>query len=511
MRPQYSTELLVHDPARLHFDHQKEQGPQIRNMHAAAMFWAVGAGKTRSDIEDTIWQFANDKIDAHLILAPENVHAMWVKEQIPQWMYNLPNYRALAYKAKSKAKDWEWGDFEALVDYHGLKILTMYYSALASKSGWEFIDWWVDNAGRVKITCDESHRIMTPGNSASIRLAKLRDRAVIRRIMTATPTGQGPQDLYSQYRFLDPAIIGASTFAEYKGMFVHEVAIPGVKWKRIAGYRNIKYLNKRIAPYTFVAKQPPGLPPRHYVTIPSTLSEEQQKHYDDIRYDYQTQLRNGSWVTGEIAITRIKRLLQIAAGHLPILDEEGNKTGEFIELECPRIRDLIDTVRGCPEKVIVWAEEHYEIERLATALSAEGVGAVTYYGKLKDTVREANLFTFENDKDIKCLVANPATGGTGFTVVGVVEPVSAQVFYSHNWSRIFREQCEGRIHRPGTKAERCTYLDIIGCSMDAKVRKRVQEKDDLAKLIEDPRAVASLLDDDLDYLDTTEPLFASPK
>lgn len=499
MNPTYSSALI--DP-RAHFSHQREQGPVIRELEAAAMFWRVGTGKTRSDLEDTIWQFCHGKIDSHLVVAPENVHAMWVHEQIPDWLHRLPNYRALAYKAKSKCKIWEWQDFEALVDYHGLKILTVYYSALASTSGWEFVRWWVQNAGKVKITCDESHRIMSPGSLAATRLAKLRDSSVIRRIMTATPTGQGPQDLYSQFRFLDPAIIGASTFAEYKGMFVHEVVLPGEKWKRIAGYRNIKYLNKRMAPYTFIAKQPEGLPPRHYHTVFSHLSAEQQKHYDEIRTDYQTQLRTGSWVTGEIAITRIKRLLQIASGHLPVLDEEGRKTGVVHTLECPRIDDLIDTVKGCPQKVIVWAEEHFEIERIASALADAGVGAVTYYGKLKDTVRAANKFVFENDLTIKCLVANPATGGTGFTVVGVVEPVSSQVFYSHNWSRILREQCEGRIHRPGTKAEQCTYIDIVGCAMDRKVRRRVMEKDDLAKLVEDPRAIAELLDEDLDYVTT---------
>lgn len=504
-RPPFEPRL---DPP--HFPHQLEQAPQIRELTTAAMFWQVGTGKTRTDIEDTMWQYSQDKIDAALVIAPVNVHRVtWVETQIPKWC-TTPDAKALYYLSPStSSRDYQRA-LRDLVDHPGLKILTGYFQMFAAKTGWEFIQWFARNVGRLKVTVDESHHIMTPGSLASTRLARPAQSrleksvwkdTVIRRIMTATPTGNGPQDLYSQYRFLDPAIVGASTFAEYKAMFVREVQIPNTHFKKIVGYHNIKYLNKRIAPVTFVAKKPEGLPPRHWYTVVTHLSEEQQKHYDEMRNEYQTQLRTGHWVEGEIAITRIKRLLQIAAGHLPIPDPTNERRlREIVPLDCPRIGDCITTVLGCPDKVIVWAEEQYEIERLLKAFEAAGVGSVGYYGGIKSHDQRArNHVAFENDPDIKVLVANPQTGGEGFTVVGVVAPVSGQVFYSHNWSRILRQQCEGRNHRPGAKAERCTYGDMVGCQMDTKVLKRVKEKDDLAELVADPRAVAALLDEDLTY------------
>lgn len=492
------------------FPHQLEQAPQIRELASAAMFWQVGTGKTRTDIEDTMWQWCHDKIDTHLVVAPVNVHRItWVEKQLPEWC-TLPNAKWMHYLSPTNAGADHTKAQRALLDHDGLKILTVYFQTFASKSGWEFIQWFARNAGRLKVTVDESHHIMSPGSLASTRLARpvqarleksVWKDTVVRRVMTATPTGNGPQDLYSQYRFLDPAIIGASTMAEFKAMFVKEVTIPNTHFKRVVGFHNIKHLNKRIAPVTFVAKKPEGLPPRHWYTVVTHLSEEQQKHYDDIRTEFQTQLRTGHWVEGEIAITRIRRLLQIAAGHLPIPDPTNERrVRDILPLDCPRVDDCVTTVRGCPEKVIVWAEEQYEIERLLAAFKAAGIGAVGYYGGIKSHDQRAkNHVAFEHDIDVKVLVANPQVGGEGFTVVGVVQPVSAQVFYSHNWSRILRQQCEGRNHRPGTQADRCTYGDMIGCAMDTKVRRRVMEKDDLAELVADPKAVALLLDEELDY------------
>ncbi len=471
------------------------------------MFWKTGTGKTRADLEDTSWQYSNDRIDSCVIIAPAEVHRRtWIEQQGPRWL-TTPGARMLDFKSKTSATVAEWRALHDLIEYDGFKMVAMYFEAISSPAGFEYFKTFMKHAGRVKVTIDESHRIMTPGSVCARRLRGLRDGMAVRRIMTATPTGNGIEDLYSQYAFLDPKILDCSTYAEFKGMFVHEITIEGTRnIKKITGYKNIKYLNKRIAPYTFVAKKPEGMPKQLWVDHPTTLSEEQWTHYNEIRHDYQTQLRSGHWVVGELAIVRLKRLQQIVTGHLPIIDPENEiKTRQVLPLDCPRITDTIDVVRGCPEKVIVWAQERYEVERLTATLRAAGIGAVMYYGGLKKgPVRDANLDQFENDPNIKVLVANDASGGTGLSIVGKVAPVMDQIFYSHTWSRLLREQCEGRNHRDDIKAfgvDQCTYHDMMAYgTTDVRIRRRVKQKNDLAAMVENPSEMAKLLDEDLDYI-----------
>lgn len=489
-----------------YFSHQLEFQQPIRDLNTAAMFWKTGTGKTRTDLEDTSWQYSNDRIDAAIVVAPAEVNRRtWIEQQGPRWL-TIPGARLVEFKSRSTATTSEWRALHDIMAFPGFKLVAMYYEALSSASGWEYFLSFMKNAGRVKLTLDESHRIMTAGGLASRRLRQNRDLAVMRRIMTATPTGNGLEDLYNQYAFLDPDIIGCATLAEYKGMFVHEVKLPGTHFKKITGYKNVKYLNKRIAPVTFVAKKPEGLPKQHYVTRPTTLSEEQWRHYREMSREYQTQLRSGHWVDGELSIVRLKRLQQIVAGHLPIPSpEDERKNRQVVPLDCPRILDTLDVVKGCPEKVILWAQERYEIERLYHALLEAEIGAVMYYGGIKKgAARDRNIDQFEEDPAIKVLVANDAVGGTGLTIVGKVAPVTDQIFYSHTWSRLLREQCEGRNHREDIKAfgvEQCTYHDIIAYgTTDIRIRRRVQIKNDIAALVEDPTEIAKLLDEDLDYI-----------
>jgi SNF2 family DNA or RNA helicase len=489
-----------------YFEHQLRFQPQIRELEYAALFWKTGTGKTRSDLEDTAWQYSNDKIDTCVVLAPAEVHRRtWVEQQGPRWL-TVPNARLLAFQSKSSSSTERWREQYEIFNHQGLILVAMYFEAISSQSGFDYFKDLLAHRDRIKVTIDESHRIMTPGSAVSTRLRKSCRNTAVRRIMTATPTGNGLENLYAQFDFLSPKILDVSTYAEYKAMFVHEIQVEGTRFKKITGYKNVKWLNKRIAPYVFVAKKPESMPKQHFVTVPTTMSDEQWKHYHELKHDYQTQLRSGHWVDAELGIVRLKRLQQIVAGHLPIPSEiDERKNRQVLPLDAPRVSDAVELVKGCPEKVILWAQEHYEIERLHAALKAAGVGSVMYYGRVKKGIqRDQNIDQFEEDPETKVLVANDAVGGTGLTIVGKCAPVMDQIFYSHTWSRLLREQCEGRNHREDIKAfgvEQCTYHDLIAYgTTDIRIRRRVQIKNDIAAMIEDPTEVAKLLDDDIDYV-----------
>lgn len=487
------------------FPHQAENWEPLREKPEHALFWATASGKTYFDLMCSVWSYCAEKIDAVLVIAPNGVHKdTWVGQQIPRHV-RIP-YTAMFYESKSSCTADQWRELNDLPNRPGLLILTMYFEALASKSGYEFARAFCQRfKGRIKITVDESHRLRTAGSLASTRLAALRDLSVQRRIMTATPTGNGLEDLYGQFRFLGPHILDVSTKAEYIGMYVNQVKLEGTDFYKIIGYKNVRYLNKRLAPYVSVAKKPAGLPPQFWVDAHTVMSAEQDKAYWELVYDYQTELRNGRWVEADLSIVRMKRLQQIVAGHITVPDPDNpRRVREILELACPRVEDTLDRVKGAPGKSIIWAEEHFEIERLGRAAKAAGIEYELLYGKVKrGDARTDAMARFTDDPLCTLLIANGATGGEGYQVVGGATPdvaVGDSIFYSHTWSRITRTQCEGRPHRPGTAAERCVYQDIL-CkgTIDDRIRRRVKYKDDVATMVEDPAGVAALLDPDLDY------------
>ena len=55
---------------------------------------------------------------------------------------------------------------------------------------------------------DESSKIKTPGAKRTKLITFFGRSAVCRRILTGTPVTKGPEDLFAQFKFLNPDILG---------------------------------------------------------------------------------------------------------------------------------------------------------------------------------------------------------------------------------------------------------------------------------------------------------------
>ena len=63
------------------------------------------------------------------------------------------------------------------------------------------------------IVCDESSKIKNPQAKQSKALHRLGKLSRYNLILTGTPITNNPLDFYSQYRFLDESIFGASFYS----------------------------------------------------------------------------------------------------------------------------------------------------------------------------------------------------------------------------------------------------------------------------------------------------------
>jgi len=94
------------------------------------------------------------------------------------------------------------------------------------------------------VVADESHSIRGASTQSAYGLYAIGRRAESRIAMTGTPVVSGPQDLWSQYRFVDESLLGHSY-----SVFLREYAIRTER--AILAWRRLDMLAERIRAATF--------------------------------------------------------------------------------------------------------------------------------------------------------------------------------------------------------------------------------------------------------------------
>lgn len=100
--------------------------------------------------------------------------------------------------------------------------------------------------------------------------------------MTGTPVTKGPEDVYSQFRFLDPYILGYDSFYSFRARYC---VMGGYENKQIVSYQYMDELTKSIEGHSFrvLKKDCLDLPDKIYQRHFVDLSPKQRKLYDSLK------------------------------------------------------------------------------------------------------------------------------------------------------------------------------------------------------------------------------------
>src|SRR5690606_2027344 len=132
------------------------------------------------------------------------------------------------------------------------------------------------------VILDESQAIKNPDARTTKTIHQL--RAVNRIILSGTPVQNNTSDLYSQFSFLNPGLLGNREY------FNREFAVPIDKF---GSKEKTQQLKKVIHPFTLrrtkeqVAKD---LPDKTITVLWCTMDTEQRKLYDEYRNSYRKKL-----------------------------------------------------------------------------------------------------------------------------------------------------------------------------------------------------------------------------
>ena len=427
-----------------------------------AFLMEMGTGKTITSIAITGALYLSGRIHRVLIVAPLSIVGVWDEEfqKFADFEYNLAVLTGTGTKKADTLRHMRGTSLQvAVVNYESAWRLEK-----------ELLAWQPD-----LVICDEGHKIKTHNIAASKALHRIGAKAAYRLLLTGTVITNKAIDVFSQYKFLNPAIFGQSFYVfrnRYFDMVGYGNHTPVLK-------RTMEQdLMKRLHSIAFRATKAEclDLPETTDIVRYVELEPAALKVYRDLVKDSYAELGK-SEVTVTNILTRILRLSQLTGGFIG--DDEGNTPQRISTAKQSALEDIIDEVLQEGKKLVVIARFIPEINAICKMLEKSGIGYSCIVGGVKD--REEQVSQFQKNPDIQVFVGQIATAGLGITLTAA----STLVFYSLDYSMSNFEQAKARIHRVGQK-ENCTYIYLTAKgTVDEKVLKALQGKADLARTLVD--------------------------
>jgi SNF2 family DNA or RNA helicase len=473
------------------YAHQREVFHRARDLDDFAFLMGMGTGKTKVGIDNAAWLWAQGKISALVVIAPNGVHRNWILREIPAHLPEWTQYRAAIWASPSVIKAGERKELDKIwKEGRGLRVISMNVEAFGQGmkgAGAKFLA-KVMNTFNTMVIIDESTVIKTPGSARTKTLITLGKRAKYRRIMTGTPITNGPLDAYAQFAFLNRDILGFDNFYSFKHRYAEWVrrqlnqVDPKTGKKRefeeLVSYRNLDELVNNIQAHSFriTKNECLDLPEKVYERRLVDLTAEQRKLYNDIRKKALYDLGNGE-VTVQNVLTKLLRLQQVLGGFVPA---EEFAPAVPIPGANPRLESLLGAVEeaGGDGKIIIWARFRAELEAITARLAKEygPKSVVGYHGGVKAGDREVNIDRFQNDDLCQFFVGQQHSGGYGLTLTAA----TTVIYYSNDFSLEARLQSEDRAHRIGQK-DNVTYIDMEAANtVDTKIINALRSKKNIA-------------------------------
>lgn len=472
------------------YKHQIEAFALSKDKPAYALFMEMGTGKSRVAIDTAEYLFTNNLIDSVVIVSPNGVNQAWIDNQFPTHCDLL--YACFLWSGLNTKRAKEgWGSFLRFTvdcdNFKRLKILSIHIDAVITKDGYNAIERFLKKH-RSLLIIDESTRIKNAKARRTKALLKLGKLAEYRRILTGTPVTQSIGDLYSQFAFLDPDILGHESWFTFCSRYMNKSVGYGPGGRTFTKFEGVRYqdeLQELIKPYSYrvLKKDCLDLPDKVYNVIHTELSKEQRLMYDTLKNEFLIWVDNTE-ISAPMVLQRLTKLQQIMGGF--VNDTETNTIYQIQDNPIPRLEALQEIIQETAQetKIVIWARFRYEIKMIVNyliSLEYNKQSIVEYHGGVDKNVRHEQLTAFQNDNEnkYKFFISNVRTGGIGLDLTAA----NVVVYYSNTFSYEDRSQSEDRCHRSGQK-NKVTYYDIQAKdTIDKNIINTLRDKKDVADMI----------------------------
>jgi non-specific serine/threonine protein kinase len=435
----------------------------------------MGLGKTLQAI--TFLQHLKEKYkgSTHLVVCPTSLIYNWeseLKKFAPKIKYHI------YYGSSREFTDEHFENYDVIITSYGLVRNDM--EALIK------FEWYY-------IILDESQAIKNPDaqTTKAVQLLKSKNRLA----MSGTPVQNNTFDLYAQFHFLNPGLLGNKEF--YKTEFANPI-------DKHNDAEASKQLRKIVYPFLLrrtkeqVAKD---LPDKTETILWCQMAKEQRGVYEDYKNYYRTMLmkkieEEGMAKASIYVLEGLLRLRQICDSPLLVKDKEVTTT-QSIKIE-ELLREVEENTGS--HKLLVFSQFTEMLQLIKTALQQKNISFAYLDGSTPAVKRKEAVDNFQNDTSIKVFLISLKAGGVGLNLtaadyVYIVDPW---------WNPAAEQQAIDRTHRIGQTQKIFAYKMICKDTVEEKIVQLQQRKKQLANelVTEDAGFIKKLSKDDVAFLFT---------
>ncbi len=384
-----------------------------------------------------------------LLIVPKSLIANWRRESEKF----TPDLKFLDYTGNFRKKDVEtFKDYDVILTTYGVMLRDI---ELLSKYRFDVV------------ALDESQAIKNP-MSQSAKAARLL-KSDHKIVMTGTPVENNTFELWSQFAFLNPGLLGTMDY--FKKEFANPIESAGDE-------KTAKLLRQLVYPFIMRRTKEqvaPELPPRTERVIYTDMEPAQKKLYTQTREKYRAELL-GLIESDGMNDARFKilegllRLRQIAI-HPNLVDK--TYKGEAPKFEF--LLETLETLQAENHKALIFSQFVEALKFLRRELDARKIKYMYLDGQTQK--RQDRVDAFQNDASIPFFLISLKAGGVGLNLTAADYVIHLDPW----WNPAVEMQATDRAHRIGQDKPVIVYKIIARESVEEKILQLQERKRNLVK------------------------------
>jgi len=337
------------------------------------------------------------------------------------------------------------------------------------------------------VILDESQNIKNFSSQTTQAVMLL--HAKHRLALSGTPIENNLTELYSLFRFLNPAMFGS--IEDFNAHYTYPI-------QRDNDKEAMQALRRKIYPFMLrrlkkdVLKE---LPDRIEQTLYVEMEKNHADYYEERRKFYYQHVKRtidneGIQKSQFVMFQALNELRRIAS--VP----ESMSNGDITSPKMNTLMDMLSDAVSNGHKVVVFFNYIAGIELVSEKLDESGIDFACMTGSTHD--RKGVVERFQNDPKCKILLMTLKTGGVGLNLTAA----DTVFIFEPWWNKAAEEQAINRLHRFGQKAKVLCYSLITQNTIEEKIRLLQQQKAELfAGLIgNDASSTKHLTEEDIQFI-----------